>query len=173
MTSCDSVERWIAIAVIALITAGLSACGGGNKPSSQKLSASFAQRVNGVCARALAQYEANGPFPYPQFRPLHPDPRLLPRVGAFLARNQRAAQAIPAQMRALGEPAAAKAQWDHVQGLIAQAEISAARQVAFAKKSNAAGFAAESKTANRLHDTITAEGRALGFSKSSPCSNVF
>lgn len=94
-------------------------------------------------------------------------------MGAFLARNQRAAQAIPAQMRALGEPAAAKAQWDHVQGLIAQAEISAARQVAFAKKSNAAGFAAESKTANRLHDTITAEGRALGFSKSSPCSNVF
>lgn len=159
--------------MIALITAGLCACGSGKEPSSQKVNASFAQRVNGVCARTLAQYEANGRFPYPQFRPLHPDPKLLPAVGAFLARNQPAAQAIPAQMRALGEPTVARAQWDHVRSLITQAAASAARQVTFAKASNGAGFAAASKTANTLHDTITAEGRTLGFSKSSPCSKVF
>jgi hypothetical protein len=151
---------------------GLYACGGGNKPTSQKLEASFAHRVDAVCARALTQYQANGRFPYPRFDPIHPDPKLLPRVGAFLGRNQPAAQAIPGQMRALGEPAQAKARWDHIRSLIGRAMASSARQVAFAKSSNAAGFAAETKTANRLHDEITAEGRALGFSSSSPCSMV-
>jgi hypothetical protein len=174
MVRSDLARRLGVLSTVALMTAGLGACGGGKKATaSQKLDAPFAHRVDGVCARTLAQYQANGRFPYPQFDPVHPDPKLLPRVGAFLARNQPAAQATPGEMRALGEPAQARAQWDRVRTLITQAMASSARQVAFAKSSNAAGFAAETRTANRLHETLTADGKALGFSSSSPCAMVF
>lgn len=161
------------MALVALALCGCGGSGSSSKSSGAKLDARFIQRVNAVCASELAYVKAQGPFPYPQFRPLQPDRALLPRVAAALDRVVPHARALPAKFRALGEPATARAEWDRVRGLIAQAKQSSARQVAFARASNVAGFAAESKTANRLHELITAQGRALGISNSSPCAQIF
>jgi hypothetical protein len=166
-------RRAILSSSIALVALALGGCGGGSKPSGPKLDAHFTQRVNAVCASELAFVNSKGPFPYPKFDPLHPDRALLPRVASALERVVPHAQALPAKLRALGEPAAARGEWDRVRSLIAQAKRSSARQVAFARASSVTGFAAESRTANRLHNLITAQGRAIGFPKSSPCSQIF
>lgn len=158
--------------MIVLVSGALFGCGSSNKASGPKLESSFAARVSAVCARQLAKVNAFGAFPYPQFRSLHPDPKLLPRVGAFLERLQPAAQAIPGQLRALGEPTMARANWDRVRSQIAQGKAITTQQIASAKRDDAAGFAAESKAANHLHDEIISELEGLGFAKSSPCSQV-
>jgi hypothetical protein len=44
----------------------------------------FVRLANGICDRAAAKLAGLPPFPFPQFDPLHPDPTLLPQVGAFL-----------------------------------------------------------------------------------------
>jgi hypothetical protein len=173
MTRPDSRRRSISISVLALMAAGVCACGSGGKTSSgPKLDPAFAKRIDAVCTRQLAQLNAHGAFPYPQFKSLHPDPKLLPRVGVFLERLQPPAQAVPGQLRALGEPTSARAAWDHVRSQIAFGKAITTRQIASAKASDAAGFAAESKTANSLHDQIIAELQGLGLAKSSACSQV-
>jgi hypothetical protein len=168
----DAARRLISISLIALTGAGICACGGSSTPSGPKLDAGFVKKVDAVCARQLAHINASGLFPYPQFRSLHPDPKLLPRVGAFLERLQPGAQAVPGQLRALGEPATARTAWDHVRTQISQGRAITTRQIEFAKTVNVAGFAAESQTANTLHAQILTELQGLGLPRSTPCSQV-
>src|SRR5438045_8712785 len=49
------------------------------------LDVGFIARANAVCARAKRALDAKGQFPYHSFDPLHPDVKLLPKVGAVLA----------------------------------------------------------------------------------------
>ena len=43
----------------------------------------FIVRANGLCQQAAQRLAALPPFPFANFDPLHPDPSLLPQVGAF------------------------------------------------------------------------------------------
>jgi hypothetical protein len=67
-----------------------------------------------ICTRASRQLAALPPFPFPNFDPLHPDPALLPQVGAFFTGpgDPRAIyQTLNTRLRALGQPPAGRGWW--------------------------------------------------------------
>jgi hypothetical protein len=67
-----------------------------------------------ICTRASRQLAALPPFPFPNFDPLHPDPGLLPQVGAFFTGPgdpRPIFQTLNTGLRALGQPPAARGWW--------------------------------------------------------------
>jgi hypothetical protein len=178
----------LAAAVVLLLAACIAGCGGSSnstatsrttasipEPSaSSRLDAAFIARADAVCARANAAIEkAHGKFPYSTFDPLHPDPKLLPKVGAFFASSQAIADRVPGELQALGDPQRNAALWHQMLALSRQSRAIAHRQVAAAQASNAPAFVAtvqaiESESMNLGRLAITA-----GFAERSPCGQVF
>jgi hypothetical protein len=165
---------------MALIT--LSACGGGNAATTAsttsaaaqgKIDSAFIARVEAICRRANRRFAANGKFPFATFDPLHPDPKLLPKVGAYFRPNTRVEAMIEAKLRALGEPKRGAAKWDQLRDLVIANEQNAMRQARLAQASDAQGFVRTVRNAERLNTGIRAAGPAAGFSASSPCSMIF
>jgi hypothetical protein len=67
-----------------------------------------------ICTRASRQLAALPPFPFSNFDPLHPDPRLLPQVGGFFTGPgdpRPIFQMLIARLRALGQPPAGRGWW--------------------------------------------------------------
>jgi hypothetical protein len=76
----------------------------------------FARRADGLCSGASRQLAALPPFPFPGFDPLHPDPALLPAVGAYFTGPgdpRPILTELTTRLRALGTPVAAAA-WQRV-----------------------------------------------------------
>jgi hypothetical protein len=76
----------------------------------------FARRADRLCRGASRQLAALPPFPFGDFDPLHPDPALLPAVGAYFTgpRDPRPTlTALTTRLHALGRPVAAAA-WRRV-----------------------------------------------------------
>jgi hypothetical protein len=74
----------------------------------------FLARADHLCARASAQLAALPPFPFRNFDPLHPDPNVLPQVGAFLTGPgdlRPILRTLNVRLRALGNPAANRRAW--------------------------------------------------------------
>jgi hypothetical protein len=74
----------------------------------------FLTHANHLCARAAGQLAALPPFPFQRFDPLHPDPGLLPKVGAFFTGPgdpRPTLRTLRAQL-ALGAPAANRQAWN-------------------------------------------------------------
>ena len=79
--------------------------------------AHFVGLANGICSRSATKLAGLPAFPFPQFDPLHPDPALLPQVGAFFtgAGDPRPIlTALELQLRSLGRPAALATEWSGV-----------------------------------------------------------
>jgi hypothetical protein len=126
----------------------LAACAGGcggsghHATPSARIDQAFLARANGVCAAALARVQANGPFPYPNFDPLHPSAAMVPRVVAFFRPLVPIDRAVPGQLRALGEPASGRQQWDRLRDLVTRDETNAVHQVAVGEAGDVKGFVA-------------------------------
>ena len=76
--------------------------------------ASLIAHADQICTRASRQLAALPPFPFSNFDPLHPDPGLLPQVGAFFTGPgdpRPIFQTLNARLRALGQPPAADGWW--------------------------------------------------------------
>jgi len=177
-----------AAAVVVLFAAATAGCGGSSnstatsrttasipeRPASSSLDAAFIARANAVCTRAnVATEKAHGKFPYATFDPLHPDPKLLPKVGAFFASSQAIADRVPGELQALGDPQRNAATWHQTLVLARKSRAIADRQVAAAQASNAPAFAA---TVREIESVDMKLGRltiAAGFAERSPCSQVF
>jgi hypothetical protein len=74
----------------------------------------FIARANRLCATGSRQLAALPPFPFPGFDPLHPDPALLPQVGAFFTGPgdvRPILQTLNTRLRALGRPPAERREW--------------------------------------------------------------
>lgn len=68
----------------------------------------FIAEANSLCRRAAAQLATLPPFPFATFDPLHPDPSVLPEVGAFFTGPgdpRPILAALNSGLRGLGEPA--------------------------------------------------------------------
>jgi hypothetical protein len=79
--------------------------------------AAFRARADARCAVAAKQLASLPPFPFANFDPLRPDPRLLPPVGAFFTGPhdpRPTLDALDAQLRALGQPPASRSGWARV-----------------------------------------------------------
>jgi hypothetical protein len=170
--------RGSVIGLVMLAALALAACGGGGKTSSStaagaKIAPAFLAKVDAVCAKASRRFAANGKFPFQNFNPLHPDPKQLPKVGAFFKPNLATHQMIETQLRALGEPATGASQWNAIRALAIAAEAGAIKQVHAALTSDVTGFVATVNQAKRLHTRVDSEARAAGFAASSPCAKIF
>ena len=67
-----------------------------------------------ICTRTSERLAALPRFPFPNFDPLHPDPGLLPQVGAFFTGPgdpRPIFQTLNARLRALGQPPAGRGWW--------------------------------------------------------------
>jgi hypothetical protein len=67
-----------------------------------------------ICTRASERLAALPPFPFSDFDPLHPDPGLLPQVGAFFTGPgdpRPIFETLNTDLRALGQPPAARGWW--------------------------------------------------------------
>jgi hypothetical protein len=179
-----------------LMAVGLSACGGSKKSASvatvapqtkaptqpvtsiaspspaTSLERAFIARVNSVCKRAERSIERHGAFPYKSFNPLHPDVKLLPKVGAFLAGTQSVADRLPLELQELGTPRSGQAQWSRIVALAKQDRALADAQIKAAEASNASAFIA---TVDEIETTNMQLGRVeitSGLSPTSPCSTI-
>jgi hypothetical protein len=179
----------------ALAAVGVSACGSSSKTKSAgsvpaqaatrptisiaspstatAIDPAFVARADTVCARAKTRVDAHGPFPYANFDPLHPDVKLLAKIGAFFAQVQSTSDRVPAELRQLGSPAKAQTLWNKLLALAQEDRAIADRQISAAKASDATGFVA---TVNAVRVTdmqlqrLALEG---GFPNSSPCAAIF
>jgi hypothetical protein len=130
-------------------------------------------RANAICARAKTAIGAHGPFPYPNFDPLHPNTNLLPKIGAFFAATQPIADRVPRELRDLGTPHKAQREWTQIVALAQRSRTIGDRQIVAAKASNVPAFVA---TVNAIHANDMQLGRVAlmsGFSTSSPCNAIF
>jgi hypothetical protein len=168
------------LAMLAAVT--LAGCGSGDNGSTAsttttaagaKIDPAFIAKVDAVCAKASKRFAANGQFPFQSFDPLHPDPNLLPKVGAFFKPNIATERMVENQLRALGEPATGAPLWNAIRTHAIASEVNAIKQVHVALASDVTRFVATVKEANRLHGRVDAEAQAAGFTASSPCAKVF
>ena len=77
----------------------------------------FRAQANTLCAAAAKQLAALPPFPLSNFDPLHPDPKLLPKVGHFFTGPgdpRPILRALDAHLRSLGQPPADTTAWAHL-----------------------------------------------------------
>lgn len=143
---------------------------GSASSTSSQIDAAFLRRVDAVCARA-----ANGApqFPYPNFDPLHPDVKLLPKVGAFFAKRQAIADAVPKQARALGQPATGRATWAQLLALITRDRAVADRQIRAAEASDVQGFVATVNEISSVSSPLRTVADEAGVASASPCRMIF
>jgi hypothetical protein len=168
------------LAMLAAVT--LAGCGSGDNGSTAsttttaagaKIDPAFIAKVDAVCAKASKRFAANGQFPFQNFDPLHPDPKLLPKVGAFFKPNVSTERMVENQLRALGEPEMGASLWNAIRTHAIASEANAIKQVHVALASDVTRFVATVKEANRLHGQVDAEAGAAGFASTSPCAKVF
>ena len=167
--------------VAAVLLAGaLAGCGASAGTSHARtattshLDEAFVGRVDSWCAVTLQRYQAvQGTFPLPGFDPLHPDPAQLPQVGRFFARGSAVRDSIPAQLRALGEPATGAAAWNGLRDDLIQSTDLADTQITAASAANGPAFAAAAAQVRDLSGKIHGAGLQLGFPTDSPCADLF
>ena len=136
------------------------------------LDPSFIARANAICARAKAAIDAHGRFPYPSFDPLHPNPQLLPTIGAFFAANQPITERTLGELRGLGSPRRAQSQWTQLLALAKQDRVIADRQIVAAKAANVPAFVATVNAAHTSGPQLGKLGLTIGFTASSPCGAI-
>jgi hypothetical protein len=179
-----------------LVAVAVSACGGSKKGASvatvapqtkapsqpvtsiasptpaTSLEPAFIARVNAVCKRAERRIETHPAFPFKPFNPLHPDVKLLPKVGAFLAGTRSVADRVPVELQNLGTPRRGQAQWSRVVALAKQDRTLADAQIKAAEASNAPAFIA---TVDEIETTNMQLGQVeitSGLSTTSPCDTI-
>jgi hypothetical protein len=165
------------VLAIVAVAAALAGCGSSKKPtqtattaSPAKIDPAFIARVNAVCAAAS---KGATPFPYRNFNPIQPDVKLLPKVGAFFAKRQKIADAVPGQLRHLGHPASGQSTWARMLVLTARDRAIADRQIKAAEASDARAFVATVTEVSGVSSQLAQLARAAGFSSSSPCQMIF
>jgi hypothetical protein len=169
-----------ALAVTGIIAAvSISACGSSSKSSSAasltntSIDAAFIARANAVCARAKARTDAYGQFPYQHFDPIHPDAKLLPKVGAFFVQQQSIRDQVPGELRRLGIPKQGAVLWSELVAAVSQNRAINDRQTAAANAADASAFVPTVNEAQHSHEQIQQLGQRAGFSESSPCKAIY
>lgn len=176
----DMRVRWIvAVALMGLLGAGVTACGSSSAKTtpSVTMDPAFRDRLESVCAADYAGMvntaKPGDSFPYPNFDVEHPDPGLLPKVGAFFAPNIPYWQRLPGQLAALGEPATNAAAWDQLRDLERQKSATGVDQIHAAENRDAATFVATAHSVRSLTPRLTAAEDSAGVPAKSRCRDAF
>ena len=74
---------------------------------------SFAGKATDTCIGLAAGVKSHPPFPFAHFDPMHPDPKKLPKIGAFYQANGwPVATDAKEALHGLGEPNTGRRRWD-------------------------------------------------------------
>jgi hypothetical protein len=125
----------------------------------------FIARADRACGRAGAQLAALPPFPFDGFDPLHPDPQLLPRVGAFFTGPgdpRPILRALDQRLRALGRPPAAQATWRRLIAARAHALANIEAQDGAALAADVPAFVATVRESSRTFRRVALAGMLFG-----------
>ena len=174
------------LAVVGAIVALCAGCGSGSATkaatkqttttaSSGKLDPAFTAKLVGWCDQELAQLKKiNGTtFPYPNFDPANPDPKLLPEVGQFYAKDQPLDDALPGQLSALGQPKSGAQTWRAMNSLL----VSTARASVTSFRAAEAGQVSQWKSAGAEltsdYSSLVTMGTQAGVPGSSSCMTMW
>jgi hypothetical protein len=108
------------IAIVIAAVASASAWSGGHRRAEHQpatRNAAFIVHAERICNHARTRLDALPAFPFRHFDALHPDPRLLPKIGRFFAgagNELPIVRKLEIELRALGEPPANRAAWSDV-----------------------------------------------------------
>ncbi|HEY7076639.1 MAG TPA: hypothetical protein VH418_14770 [Solirubrobacteraceae bacterium] len=125
----------------------------------------FIARADRACRRASAKLAALPPFAFAGFDPLHPDPRLLPQVGAFFTGPgdpRPVLRALDRRLRALGRPPAARATWRRLIAARAHALANIEAQDRAALAADAPAFVATVHESTRAFRHVALPGLLFG-----------
>ena len=150
-----------------LLVSLAAACGGGRSTTAHTpvpLPAALVARANAICTQG-----SPGAFPYPTFDPQHPDPSLLPKVGAFFAATQAASDAVPGDLRRLSVPSNDKTAWNQLLSLAKQYRTVADNEIKAAQASDSTGFVTAVNQTEPILEQIAPLADQLGFDSASPC----
>jgi hypothetical protein len=154
----------IQVSVAVLLTLGMIACGNDAADSSHPpaVGAAFASKADALCKDALAQKNAQGPFPYPDFNPTQPDLSLLPSIAQSEAKTVTIFETWLPEMEALGQPPTGQAAWaDVLTALRSHLRIIVEQQAA-ALRSDGQTFTKDYYEGNTAQDEMVHAADAAG-----------
>jgi hypothetical protein len=127
----------------------------------------FRAHADALCAATAKQLASLPRFPFFNFDPLHPDPKLLPKVGRFFTGPgdpRPLLRALNTHLHALGQPPADRNAWTHV--LAAQAAGLAVRteQDNAALAANAPAFVKSLQDIDRAYRQTAVTATVFGVS---------
>jgi hypothetical protein len=141
--------------------------------ATDKITSSFAHRVDAACAANLEAYPPVGQFPYASFNPQHPLPSQLPVVGAYFAQNQRSIRPLESAFTRLGDPPHGKAAWHRVRALAFDTLENAKAQKNAALAGEVHRFVATVDKGSRLVNRLKSAASQAGLSLTGACSKIF
>jgi hypothetical protein len=148
-----------------------SAAQANTKPA---ISPSFIAKVNAYCSAEESRFNhVLGKFPFSNFDPVHPDVKTMRLVGKHFEEALSLREAIPHELKGLGEPQAGKTQWAQLESLAAQSDNIAITQIRVALAGNVKGFVSTVNQTQSVHNNLVKTAEKDGFAKSSPCGQVF
>jgi hypothetical protein len=125
----------------------------------------FIARADRACGRAGGQLAALPPFPFDNFDPLHPDPQVLPQVGAFFTGPgdpRPILRALEGRLRSLGRPPAARQLWRRLIAARAHALANIEAQDSAALAGDVPAFVATVRESSRTFRRVALAGTLFG-----------
>ena len=168
MNERSRVARLQELAIV-LLTLGMAACSSGTADTSPGVGEAFASKTMAVCQAALAQKEAQGPFPYPTFNPSQPDPSKLPDVARFLTGTVDTFQTWLREMQGLGQPPTGQEEWASLLEAIERATRLDVEQQAAAERGDTETFTKDYYAGVETQDQLALAAEAAGVPE---CSAV-
>jgi hypothetical protein len=141
--------------------------------ATDKVTRSFAHRIDSACAANQTKYPQVGHFPYDNFDPQHPAASQLPVVGAYFTQGQRGIQPLETALTRLGEPSEGRAAWDRVRSLAFAILDNARAQRTAALAGSVRRFVATVDKGNRLVNRLKIAAIQAGLSVNGACSKIF
>jgi hypothetical protein len=141
--------------------------------TTNKVTRSFAHRVDSACTANLTKFPQVGHFPYDNFDPRHPAASQLPGVGAYFTQGQRGIQPLENALTRLGEPSEGRAAWDQVKSLAFAILDNARAQRTAALAGSVHRFVVTVDKGNRLVNRLKIAATQAGLSVNGACSKIF
>jgi hypothetical protein len=138
------------------------------------ISPAFIAKVNAYCTSEESQFnKVLGKFPFPNFDPTKPDVKTMKLVGKHFAKDLPLRRAIPNDLNKLGQPPVGKTQWAAIKALALQSNQVALTQIQAALAGNTKAFVNTVNQSDTVQTKLTATATKAGFSKKTPCGDVF
>jgi len=167
-------KLWVGVATVVTGMCLLSFPGISLAKTESAISPGFIAKANAYCSAENSRFnKVFGQFPFPNFEPLHPDVTTMRLVGKHFEKGLSLRQAIPNELKALGEPQAGKSQWRELESLATQSDRTAITQIHDALAGKVKGFVATVNKTTSIHNELVKTAEKDGFAKSTPCGEVF